>query len=87
MLQAAHRHRGESAVAEGEEERRALIGLGFDPDSAMVAFDDFLADGEPDAAAGTIGSVESLERLEDSGLVFGRDPDSVVIAGKSPFSG
>src|ERR1700693_4625143 len=73
---------GVSPTVQVEVEDAAFAGLGFEPDAAAVAFDDFLDKGEPDAGAGfrAVGCV--LKSLENAKYVLMKlrvDANAVVL--------
>src|SRR5437867_9627187 len=64
------------ATRDGEAEHAALAGRAAHPDLAAVERDDVLDDRQPQAGSALLaraGLVDSIEALEDPGLVFGRD--------------
>src|ERR1019366_6792035 len=55
------------SLGDGKVKRRALAGLGLDPDLPPMPLDNLLANSEPDAGAGIgLARVQSLEDLEDA---------------------
>ena len=70
---------------EGEVEGGALVGVGFEPDVATVAADDFFANGEADAGAGVfVGGVEALKDDEDTVGKSRVNADAIVGNGEVP---
>src|SRR5687767_1894929 len=71
---------------QGKQESRAFTLLGLDPDPAVVALHDLLADRQPEPAAGIApAAVQPLEQLEHLLEIDGVDPDAVVGHGESPL--
>src|SRR6266576_2452246 len=71
-------------VGDREAEAAAAPLVRLDPDPAMMALDDPLADREPDAAAGVgVAAVQALEYGEDPVGVLRVDPDAVVRDGEA----
>ena len=69
-------------MGEGKIEGRAAPGLAGRPDSAAVALDEVLDDGEPKARAALLaraGLVHAIEALEDSFKGFRRYPRAVIL--------
>jgi hypothetical protein len=66
--------------------RGTFPGLRFDRDTAAVALDDFLADGQPDASASElIPFVQPLEHAENPFEVLRIDSQAVVFYREVPF--
>jgi hypothetical protein len=62
-----------------EIESRSLTGLRFHPDSAFVAFDDFLADTQSDSVTRVfVAGMQPLEDYEDSLIELRVDTDTIV---------
>src|SRR6266487_5806118 len=71
---------------EGEVKGRSLAGLGFHPNLAAVAFDDFFAKGKSNPRAGILlAGVEALKEEEDALEIFGGNADPIVLNGELPF--
>src|SRR5436189_6376967 len=69
-----------------EEERRALFAIRLDPDPAVHAFYELLADVEPKPGPSHATHhvrVGAVELLEDPVLVFGVDPEPLVANGEA----
>src|ERR1035437_1695493 len=67
------------SLGEREVKRRAPGRLGFDPDSAPMALDNLLADGQPDAGAGIgLARVQALEDLENAFKILRINADAIV---------
>src|SRR5207247_3380552 len=69
-----------------EEERRALLAVRLDPDPAVHAFDELLADVEPEPGPSHAAHhlrVGAVELLEDPILVLGIDPEPLVANGEA----
>lgn len=67
---------------DGEDEPAAdARGIGFDPDFAVMAFNDLFADRQPDAgtAAVIVLVMQPLEDLEHPLGLIGRDTDAVIV--------
>src|SRR2546430_15361336 len=70
---------------ESELKRRALADAGLGPDTAAMAFDGLLADGQADPGAGILrGRVRALEDAEDALGVGGVHANAVVAHGEEP---
>src|SRR5690606_23413819 len=66
-------------LGQREMECGAFAGPRLDPDAAVVALDDLLADGEADPGAGILPlAVQPLEHHEDALEVLRLDADAVV---------
>jgi hypothetical protein len=77
-----------SLTRKSETKHRALAGLGFNPEAAVVAFENPAADSQTDAGAGILlAPVETLEDPEDAVVVAGFDADAVVAHAEEPFGG
>src|SRR2546423_13187731 len=70
---------------EGELKRRALTDAGLGPDTAAMAFDGLLADGQADSRAGILGCrVRALKDAKDALGIGGVHADTVVAHGEDP---
>src|SRR5829696_3726660 len=75
-----------SGCRKNEMHRSASAELGFNPDSATMAFNDFLADGQAYAGARIFfAAMEALENNKNSLEILGGDPDAVIGDGNFPF--
>src|SRR5262249_38743631 len=79
------RRRAVSSDRDGEAEIRSLAGLGFDPDPAMITFDNSLTDRESDTGPRvSVCAVESCKQAKDLLLKLGLNADAIVANGKHP---
>ena len=67
------------ATGEGEIKNRSAAWRGFHPDSATIVLDYTLADCETESGAGVAALMQPRKGPEDSLLLFGCDPDPVVL--------
>jgi hypothetical protein len=65
-------------VRQGENERGALTGLGFNPDAAPVPLYDTLANGKTNARPRDLLAMQPLEGHEDFLVVLRFDSDSII---------
>ncbi len=69
---------------DGEVEGGAVAGGGFDPDSSTVAFNDPLANSQPNTCAAIfLVPMKPFEYAKDFLLVLRIDPDAVIPYGKT----
>src|SRR3990172_4706428 len=76
-----------SLGGDGKVKGRTLPRLGFHPDPAAHAFDDFFADAQPDAGARILGpGMQALEDHENSLAVLRFDANAVVVHREDPLA-
>lgn len=64
-------------IGQGEEKGGAFAGFAFQPDSAVVKFNDAFYEGEPNTSAFAIG-VEFFKETEDAFMIFMGDAHAVI---------
>src|SRR5215475_11531881 len=75
------------SIGDGETERRTFPGLRRHPDTAAVAFDDFLAQRQPDASPGIfLARMQTLEDPENALEILRLDADAIVAHRELPLA-